>query len=294
MKRVSIIGLGLMGGSLGLAIKAHGSKTVVHGFTRSPERREIALRRGAVDAVYETPGQAVADADLVVYCSPILAIPRLVRETLPSLKQGAILTDVGSTKGFLVREIERIARGMAVTFVGSHPIAGSELQGIEAAREDLYKGATVVVTPGKKATKGAVKTVQAFWEGIGADTRLMDPDEHDRILARTSHLPHLVAALLASTVGRGRDTKRVAKFCGAGFRDTSRVAEGGPDIWSDILKTNSPSVADELRAYREQVDILIGQLDRGQFAQVQRFLEKSRSVRRAMLNNKTKSCEEGG
>lgn len=292
MKRVSIIGLGLMGGSLGLALKAHGSKVTVHGYTRSPERRTIALQRGAVDAVFGTPGEAVEGADIVVYCAPILAIPRLVRETLPSLKRGALLTDVGSTKSFLVREIGRIARGMSVTFVGSHPIAGSELQGIEAAREDLYKGATVVVTPDRKTPKPAVKQIELFWKGMGADVCRMNPDDHDHILARTSHLPHLVAALLATTVGRGRETKKIARYCGAGFRDTSRVAEGGPDIWGDILKTNSLAVADELKAYRDQVDDLVDQLARGQFVQVQRFLEKGRSVRRTLLQKKTTSCEE--
>ena len=271
-----------MGGSLGLALKSKGYKGRVTGYTRNPERRALALKSGAVDAVFDSPGQAVNGADVAVYCAPILSIAGLVRETLPSLKPNSILTDVGSTKVELVRDIGGMIRGTRSVFVGSHPIAGSEQQGIDAARAALYEGATVVITPVSDTPPAAVSQVESLWRGVGAVVHRMTPEEHDQTVALTSHLPHLAAALLASTVGRGGGEKRLAAFCGSGFRDTTRVAEGPPEIWDDILKTNHAQVLVELKAFGREVQDLVAVLERGDFAEVTRFLEKSRAARRAL------------
>ena len=280
MDRLAIIGLGLMGGSLGLALKRRGYAGRIVGFTRSAERRQTALDRGAVDEVFATPREAVAGAGVVVYCAPILAIPPLVRETLPCLEPGALLTDVGSTKEALVREVTPEAHRRGAIFVGSHPIAGSEKQSIDAARPDLYEGATVVVTPSGDEPAEAVARVESLWRGAGAVVYRMTPPEHDRMLARTSHLPHVAAALLSATVGR--EGGGAAAFCGSGFRDTTRVAEGAPEIWMDILATNRAAVAEELRALREAIDGFVAGLDRGDLPALERMLEKARADRRAL------------
>lgn len=284
MERVAIIGLGLMGGSLGLALKARGFSGVIAGHTRSPERLALARTRGAVDVAAPNPASAAADADLVILCGPILSIPGLLRDCGPGLKPGAVVTDVGSTKEYLVHDLEPLARERNAHFVGSHPIAGSEQQGIQAARADLYEGAVVVVTPTDNSEESAVRRVEALWKSVGSAVCRMPPEEHDRLIARTSHLPHLAAALLTATVGRMPPLERTAMLCGSGFRDTSRVAEGAPEIWRDILETNREAVQVELAALRAELDQLARWLERGEFARVEEFLERSRGLRRGLLN----------
>lgn len=286
MRRVAVIGLGLMGGSIGLAIKARKLPWEVVGYTRTPANGRRALRRGAADSLASTPAKAAEGADMVVYCAPVRTIPTLVRESLPGLSEGQVLTDVGSTRMFLESEIPAIVAGVGAAFVGSHPVAGSEQQGIDAARADLYERATVLITPIPKAPEAPISTVLTFWKKLGGRTVVISSRDHDRLLARTSHLPHMVASLLALTVGRVPGHEKLAAFCGSGFADTSRVAEGSPDVWLDIVRTNRSNLAEELRAYRTQLDRLLESLDEGDFAGVQHVLEAGRSVRRQLLAGK--------
>ena len=285
MKRVAIMGAGLMGGSLGLALKAHGFDGTITAYARRAETRADVLARGAADEVFADPVAAVLEADLVVYCTPILTIPDLVAASLPGLKEGAVLTDVGSTKQELTARMEPVVQGSGTVFVGSHPVAGSEQQGIEAARADLYDGALVVVTAdaGGGASEQAVQQVVAFWEGVGAHVIRTSAMEHDRLVARTSHLPHLAASLLAGTVNREGQPERIGPFCGTGFRDTSRVADGAPEIWRDIVCTNAQPIAGELKALRTEIDQLLAWLEAGDFERTTRFLEDSRAARRAIM-----------
>lgn len=288
MRRLAILGLGLMGGSLGLAIRKRRLPWQVAGYSRTPARARQALKRGAVDTLHATPAEAVRDADLVVYCAPILSLPQLVRESRSGLKAGALVTDVGSTKAFLDAELPALLKDTGAQFVGSHPMAGSEQQGIEAARADLYEGALVILTPLRDTPPRSVAAVSRFWRSVGAVVCQMEAREHDRIMARTSHLPHLVASLLATTVGRTGRPEALAPFCGAGFADTSRVAAGSPEVWHDIVRTNRSNVAEELRAYKLQVDKLIGLLDEGDFEGIQQFLEHGRAARQLLLKGRGK------
>jgi len=219
----------------------------------------------------------------VVYCAPVQTIPHLVRESVRGLKPGAVVTDVASTRCVLDAEIPALLSGTGAVFVGSHPVAGSEQQGIEAARADLYEGAMVLLTPKAGVPTRAVSRVQTFWRRLGGQCRVMDSREHDRLLARTSHLPHMVASLLALTVGRTAGRETLAEFCGTGFADTSRVAEGSPEVWLDIVRTNRSNLAEELRAYRIQLDRLLALLDEGDFEGVRAVLENGRSARRELL-----------
>lgn len=283
MRRVAVIGLGLMGGSIGLAIKSRKLSWEVVGHTRTPARGRQALRRGAVDRLSKTLVEAVAGADLVVYCAPIRTIPTLVRESLQGLKAGQVLTDVGSTRAFLQSEIPPLLKHSGAVFVGSHPIAGSEQQGIGAARADLYERALVLVSAADDVPEKAVSLVRKFWRDLGGRVELMDSREHDRILAKTSHMPHLIASLLATTVGRVPNREELAAFCGAGFADTSRVAEGSPEVWLDIARTNRSNLAEELRAYRGELDKLLKQLEECDFDGVLRMLENGRAARRGLM-----------
>ncbi len=273
-----------MGGSLGLALKARGYEGRIAAYARRETTRNAALQRGIADEVYADPDEAVRDADLVIYCTPILNIPDLVNQSRTAFKAGAIVTDVGSTKAELAQKVGEILSGSSAVFVGSHPVAGSEQQGIESARADLYDRALVVVTP-EEATRDqdAVQTVSEFWAGIGALVTVVTAAEHDRLMARTSHLPHLAASLLAATAARDGAPVLVGRFCGTGFRDTSRVADGSPEIWHDIVSTNADAIATELRAYRAELDQLIGWMEQRDFDKVKQFLEGSRDCRRALM-----------
>lgn len=282
MERIAIIGLGLMGGSLGLALKRRGAPYVITGSSRSPHNRQLAVQRGAVDRAFERPFDAARDASLVVICTPVLSIPKMVELVRPALKPGAIITDVGSTKAWLMDEVPKVLKGTDTVFIGSHPICGGEQSGMEAAREDLYDGATVVVTPPKRADEAALSTISNLWNFVGANFQSLEAEEHDRIVARTSHLPHLAATLLSTAVGRS-DTATHAQFCGSGFRDTSRVADGDPDMWHDILKTNRDAVRGELVAFRAQLEQMIGLLDHRDFEGVHRLLEEGKAARAALL-----------
>lgn len=286
MKRVGIVGLGLMGGSLGLAMKRRHFPGQLRGYARRPETRQQALRLGAVDQVFDEPAAAVEDADLVVFCTPILTIPSLVSACRPALKPGCLLTDVGSTKSWLHHQIRPILRGTGSVFVGSHPIAGSEQQGIAAARPDLYEHAVVILTHDGEVSTSALDATRELWESVGARVRVMTPEEHDRIMARTSHLPHLTAAVLAATVGRGEDPGRWAIYCGSGFRDTTRIAEGSPEVWHDIVSSNAEEVASELRALRRELNQLSDLIEQNRFDSIRQFLEEARSRRRRLVRGK--------
>ena len=283
MERIAIMGLGLMGGSLGLALKQRQLARSIHVYARREATRQAALERGIADAVFANPAEAVQGAELVIYCTPILTIPNLVAESRPGLKSGALLTDVGSTKAELAQHIDSVLGDTDAVFIGSHPVAGSEQTGVEAAQADLYEGARVVVTPTQESPAKAVQQVADFWRQVGALVSVISAVEHDRLMARTSHLPHLLASLLAVTIGRGDESAAVGPFCGTGFRDTSRVADGSPDVWHDIVSTNAPAITEELRQLRDQLDMLIRWTDAGEFDRIKKFLAAGRDFRRALL-----------
>ncbi len=282
IESVAIVGMGLMGGSLGLALRACG--VAVRGYARRDAARQQALAGGFVDTVYDSASAAVAGADLVVLCTPVLTMPALVREIRDTLKPGCIVTDVGSTKQWLDGELQAALAGSGAVYVGSHPMAGSEKVGMDASRADLYERACVMVTPGDTLPEvDAGAELRRFWEAVGAEVTLITPEAHDRLVARTSHLPHLMAALLVEAVNRDGDW--VLGFCGPGFRDTTRIAAGSEDIWHDIVKSNATAVRDELDVLRAGIDGLCGLIDAGDFEAVRGLLADSRRKREAFRNH---------
>jgi prephenate dehydrogenase len=276
-KSLAIIGLGLMGGSLGLAAKARGVVDRVTAHARREESRRDALELGAVDAVFDSAEDAVEGADLVVVCTPVLTMPDLVRHFCGRLSAGCVVTDVGSTKAFLARELGQILADSPARFVGSHPMAGSEKTGLDVARVDLYEGARVIVTPADGDDDAATRCISEFWEGIGAAVSVLSPDAHDAVIARTSHLPHLVAAALVSAIDRG--DQDLVPFCGPGFRDTTRVAEGSEAVWHDIVKTNLGSIRQEVDRFSQEIAVLKTLLDHEDMDGVRAFLANSREKR---------------
>ena len=287
MERIAIVGLGLMGASLGLALKqARGNARtpVIAGYARRASVRKYAVKHRMVDEVFGSPGAAIRDAELVVFCVPILSIPVLVGQARKDFRQGCVVTDVGSTKAEITTRIERLLDGRSVEYVGSHPIAGSEKQGIESAQADLYRGAVVIVTATGRESSGAVRAVSGLWTHLGAAVKRMTPQDHDRIMARTSHLPHLAAALVASTAGREGDLDKLAAYCGPGFRDTTRIAEGSSGVWLDVFRSNLGSVERELKAFESQLQKLLKTIHKRDYRALKIFLEKSGSNRKSLTS----------
>ncbi len=277
MKTIAIMGLGLMGSSLGLALKKRGVPMEVRACARRTETCEAALKIGAADRVFDDPAEAVKGADMIVFCVPILTIPKLAKACLPGLSPEAILTDVGSTKAELAVLMDELLAGSDAVFVGSHPICGSEQQGIEAGDADLYEGAVTVVTPKADAVEGTVSEVSSLWKSVGSTIRVMNPEKHDEILAATSHLPHMVAATLTRCVNDGL-------FCGSGFRDTTRIAEGSPDVWSDIVRTNAPALKAALKNFQEHLDELNVLIEAGDDEKLSAWFSAARKQRRELLD----------
>lgn len=277
METIAILGTGLMGSSLGLALKKRGVPVRIHAYARRAETREAALNLGVADAVFADPAEAVRGADIVVLCVPVLTIPELAKACRSGLKPGAILTDVGSTKACLNEMMVEVLAGTGVEFIGSHPICGSEQQGIEAGVADLYEGAMTVVTPPPLANDSSVEKVSNLWKSAGSSVAVMDAKQHDAILAATSHLPHVVAAALVLSSGEN------GLFCGNGFRDTTRIAEGSPQVWSDIVCTNAPALKEALRIFFQNLNELTALVEEGDGEKLANWFAAARDKRKELL-----------
>jgi prephenate dehydrogenase len=237
---LSVVGLGLLGGSVALAARRRRAAARILGTDHCPAALDRAREAGLLDEAVTGLRPAVEPADVVVFCAPVDAIARLALSAAPFCRPGALLTDVGSTKARIVQDLDgRLPPG--VDFVGAHPLAGSEKHGLEHARADLFDGRLVLLTPGPATERAALERARAFWESLGARAQTMAPEEHDRALALTSHLPHLVASALAGTLPpewRG--------LTGTGFRDTARLAAGPPAVWAPVFRANRAAVLDAL------------------------------------------------
>ena len=237
-KTVAIMGVGLIGGSLGKAFLRRGLFTKVLGIGRNPIKLEKALKARAITE-FSTDLKALKSADLVVLCTPVVHIKKTFKKLSRHLKPGCIVTDVGSTKEEIVLAAGKLLP-KNVFFVGSHPIAGSEKSGVDFAGAELFKGAVCVVTPVKKTNNKALAEVRNLWSRLGGKVIVMNPAEHDRVIARTSHVPHFLAsALTLSVLKKDRNTISLA---GKGFRDTTRIAAGNPEVWCEIAAANSKNI----------------------------------------------------
>jgi prephenate dehydrogenase len=249
---VAIVGVGLIGGSIGLALRERGMARRVIGVVRRPETARVAQERGAIDAATEDVRAGVGEADLVVLCPPVLTIPPLATTMAEALRPGTVVTDVGSTKEYLMREVMRRLPA-ACPFIGGHPMAGSERGGVEAARADLFVGATWVLCPGERSP--ALARLEAWVAGLGAMPVTMGAAEHDRVVAAISHLPHVAAAALVNAVVDGGEARDVLRtFIAGGFASTTRIASSPPELWRDICLTNRPAVLRTLAGSRAALD----------------------------------------
>lgn len=288
--KVTIIGVGLLGGSIGLALRERKLAREVYGFVRRKVSVKAAIQAGAVDQSGTDLLEAVRGADLIVLCTPIAQMKSLVDQMLPMLKRGAIITDVGSVKAPVVGAVHaRIQKGGA-HFVGSHPMAGSEKGGVGSARANLFEEAVCVVTPCETTNKSALRKVVGLWHSLGSDVLTMDAPLHDRLVSRASHLPHLLASALALQVLDPRQDKRQSKLCATGFQDATRVAEGSPEMWRDIAMANRANLVRDLAGLEKNLGKLRQMLSDGDAAGIERVLRTARECRAAWKKPAGKTC----
>jgi prephenate dehydrogenase len=223
--------------------------------------------------------QAVEGADLVVLCTPLGQMQELVERMGPALKKGTLVTDVGSVKASVVQQVEPIVAAAGAQFIGSHPMAGSEKMGPNAARADLFVNATCVVTPNGAASSEAVKAVENLWTSVGAKVLTLTPDAHDEFVGRSSHLPHVVAAELANYVLSPAHPRDQALLCANGFRDTTRIASGSPEMWRDIALANRKNLARVLGVFIEDLQELQLALERSDAKAIGEFFETAKHRR---------------
>ena len=285
LRQITVIGLGLLGGSITLAVLRSfaGVKTV--GYTHRPATRTKARQLAVATEIVDDIKLSVSEADLVILATPICTFEEIFSAIGGALPKGCIVTDVGSTK---VLPHRWAAKKLPETihYVGSHPIAGSEQRGVEFARDDLFDRADCILTTTKKTHTASVRTLKKFWSDLGCSVKLMTAAEHDKIFANVSHLPHIAAAALTNA----NDAKDL-KYAGKGFIDTSRIASGPANIWADVLATNAENTAKGIDKIIAELLKLKKAIKAGDKKQIEKLLETAKRKRAALINYKIKKKE---
>jgi prephenate dehydrogenase len=278
-RKITIVGVGLLGGSIGLAARQRRLAGEVAGFVRRAASLKDCEKAGAVDFATTNLLAAVSNADLVILCTPLAQMHSLAQQILPALKRGAIVTDVGSVKAGVVRELESIIAKAGAHFIGSHPMAGGEKMGVLAARADLFECAVNILTPTKKSNVAAIRKLERFWKSLGTRTLRLDAAQHDLLVSRTSHLPHVTAAALANLVLNPAQPKTQAALCATGFRDTTRIASGSPEMWRDIALANRKNLCRSVDTFMAELKKLQVALKTGDAKKVESFFATAKSRR---------------
>lgn len=277
IRQLSIVGVGLLGGSVAKAARSGGLARRIVGVGRDPERLRPAVDDGTLDTAVTDLEAGVREADVILLAAPVLAIEGLLERVWGAAANGALITDVGSTKRNIVRAAERLAATRPLGFVGSHPLAGSEQAGYRVARADLFRGATVVVTPTEKTELAALKATTELWEALGARVTSLDPETHDRTVAAISHLPHLIACALVD--GAGRVEPGALELAARGFRDTTRIAGGDPDMWTEIFLANRDALTAGIEAFRQALGDLQRVIETGRADALRAELARIKAIR---------------
>ncbi len=279
---VAIIGTGLIGGSVGLGLKERGLATTIIGVGHRKVSINKALKIKAIDEGSTSIEKAAKQADIIILATSVNLIPDYAKKIIPLMKKTAILTDVGSTKDYIVSQVNDEMKSTCGSgksnFIGAHPIAGSEQRGVDYARSDLFEDSVCVLTPTNLNTKKSITMLSNMWKALGAKISIMTPSKHDETLALVSHLPHFVATSLAGVI----DEKHW-KFAASGLRDTTRIASGDPDLWLSIGKQNKQELIDALRCFSKEVECTINDLESGNDKKLLGRLKKAKSVRDKFL-----------
>ena len=286
MKRVAdrllIAGVGLIGASLGMALKARGAVGEVVGLGRSAENLRVARRRGAIDRAERDPARAARDVDLVVIATPVKSIAPLVATLAAVVPADAVLTDAGSVKASVVTAVERLLGSGAARWCGSHPIAGTERTGAAAASADLFVDHRCILTPTAATAARTRRRVRALWTAVGMQVEELPAARHDRLYALVSHLPQAIAVALVNAALDGEPAGRALAYAGSGFRDTTRIAQGSSVMWRDILLSNREPVLAALARFDAACGRLRAAVEAGDAMAIERELVRAAAARRRL------------
>jgi cyclohexadieny/prephenate dehydrogenase len=283
-RKIALIGFGLIGGSIARAAREQGLVEEIVTTARSEKTRARVRELGIVDAVVETNAEAVNDADLVILCIPVGACGPVAREIAAYLKPGAVISDVGSVKGAVVRDMApHLPAG--THFVPAHPVAGTEHSGPDSGFAELFINRWCILTPPEGTDPDAVGRLRAFWAALGARVEIMTPDHHDLVLAITSHLPHLIAYTIVGTADELAQvtSSEVIKFSAGGFRDFTRIAASDPIMWRDVFLANKEAVLEMLGTFNEDLSKLTRAIRRGDGEALLEHFTRTRAIRRGIV-----------
>jgi prephenate dehydrogenase len=284
-QKVTVAGVGLLGASLALALKQSGLASRVDGLVRRSASIAECEKLGVVDRATRNPIRAAEHANLIVICTPLGTMESVVESMLPAIRPGTLVTDVGSVKGAVVESLEPMLAKAGAHFVGSHPMAGSEQTGPSTANARLFQNAVCVVTPTARTPSSALKQVEGIWKAVGGNPLILGPNEHDDLVSRSSHLPHILAAELASYVLSPAQPKEQPLLCATGFRDTTRVASGSPEVWRDIAMANRENLSRVLAVYIEGLQEVHQALQDSDHVSLLDFFERARDRRNNWISS---------
>jgi prephenate dehydrogenase len=282
-KKTTIIGLGLIGGSLARALRRKGLTSEITGVGRGIENLETGISLGIIDNYSTDPIKGIKDADVVILATPVATIVDILKKICAYLNDDTIVSDVGSVKGSIIKKIESFIPDKFL-FVGAHPIAGTEDSGVKASFAELFIGRKCILTPTEKTDKKSLEIIKAMWESVGSDVILMDPDRHDTIMAAVSHLPHIIAYSLVNTIDDFRDfEKDLLSFSAGGFRDTTRIALSHPVIWKDICLFNKEAILNMIERYQDTLSRLKSLIENDEASSLIKEFERSVKTRREIV-----------
>lgn len=281
-EKVTILGVGLIGASFALAMKKYKFCTHVIGHGRRQKNLQKAQEMGIIDSFDLDPVRACADSDLVLFATPVGTFIDIAKKVRPALKRGALITDVGSVKGKLVYDMEGLMPENT-PFIGGHPIAGSNRSGIETAAAEIFRDAKCIITPTERTPESEIKKLIHIWKTFGCIVELVNPDEHDRIYALVSHLPHLIAYAIVNAVAEA--DRAYLKFAGQGFMSTTRIASSSPELWRDICILNRENLLQSVDVFKNNLERLSQYLRVSDFESLEREFEKARTLREGIGQN---------
>jgi len=279
INRLTIYGVGLIGGSLARALKSAGAVGEIVGYGRTLEPLQKALTLGVIDRYETNLAEAVQGSDVVLLGVPVGAMEAVLRELKPHLNANTIITDVGSTKGSVVSAAEKVFGSLPPRFIPGHPIAGTENSGVEASFAELYQNRRVILTPNEKTEADALETIRWMWQQTGAEVTDMSVAHHDEVLAATSHLPHMLAFTLVDTLAGLEDHDDIFRFAAGGFRDFTRIASSNPQMWHDICLNNRDAMLKMVRRFNDELATLTTAIEQGDGETILQTFQRAKSAR---------------
>ena len=286
LNKLVIFGVGLIGGSVALALKKAGNSPQIVGVGRTEESLKTALELGVIDIATSSIEDALQNAVLVLIATPVAQTPAILKSIKPYLSSKTIITDAGSTKGDVLYCAKEILGEFSSQFIGGHPIAGAEKSGVTAAIATLYENKNIVLTPTADTSKQAIEMVTQLWQTCAAKVSIMSADTHDNIFAAVSHLPHLLAFALVDNIAARPNAEQLFSFAASGFRDFTRIAGSHPEMWRDISLANKDALLIELDAYETQLSSIKKMLQHGDGASLQTLFERASVARNAWAQDK--------